>query len=214
MRRTTPDLTGPRKTVYHVVSIGLMTLTVLYVLWTTYVVFVGGNLPLTGIDLGEGSTGGGLAMLFIGDLIIVLLVWLILDQLLLNLLYMALLAGQQRSAQPVPPNAWQGQNPPPQNAWQGQPNQNAWPQGQPQQGQPQQGGWQPGPQQGWQGQPQQGQPQQGGWPPAPPSSPPPPAPPSPPPPPASTPYPPAGGDQARLVGPGGSGWQPPGSPKD
>src|SRR4051794_28057867 len=83
MRRTTPDLTGPRKTVYHVVSIGLMTLTVLYVLWTTYVVFVGGNLPLTGIDLGEGSTGGGLAMLFVGDLFIVLLVWLILDQLLL-----------------------------------------------------------------------------------------------------------------------------------
>ena len=207
MRRTTPDLTGSRKTIYHSVSIGLMTLTVLYVVWTNYVIFVGGNLPLTGIDLGDGSTGAGLAMLFIGDLIIVLAVWLLLDQLLLNLVYMALLPAQRR-ADGSAPQAAQGQNPP-QNAWQGQPQQ-GW------QGQPPQG-WQPDPQQGWQGQPQQGwqgqppqgwqpdpqqgwqgQPQQGGW--------------QPPPPPPGTPYPPSGGEQGRLVGPGGSGWQSPDAP--
>ncbi len=198
MRRTTPDLTGSRKTVYHAVSVGLMTLTILYVLWTNYVMFVGGNLPLTNIHLSDGSTGGGLAMLLIGDLIIVLLVWLLLDGVLLNLLYMVLVKGQPRSAEPER-----------QNAWQGGPSQAAWPQGQPQnpppyppgqwQGQPPQGNWQGQPPQGnWQGQPPQG------W-----GPPPPPAPPAP-----SGPYPPSGEEAGRLVGPGTSGRQSPGSSND
>jgi hypothetical protein len=206
MRRTTPDLVGQRKTIYSAVSIGLLALSVLYVLWTNYVVFVGGNLPLTSISLGEGSTGAGLTMLFIGDLIAIMLLWFLVDGTLLNLLHMALRAGKPKSRPAVPTQAAPGQAQP---QWQPQPNQpgqpTQGPQGwQPQPNQPGQQQWQPqGQQQPWQpgqpqGQPQQGQswqnPGQQQW--QPPSSPP------------STP--PSGhgsgSAQATLVRPGEPGW--------
>lgn len=142
MRRTTPDLTGSRKAVHRNVSIVLMTLTVLYVLWTNYVMFVGGNLPLTPIDLGDGSTGGGLAMLFVGDLIIVLLVWLFVDNLVLNLVYKVLLTGQSRSGQTVLPEPQPSAQQQGQQGWQ----QGGWQQPAPQQfGPPQSAAQQPGP---------------------------------------------------------------------
>lgn len=162
MRRTTPDLTGQRKTIYRTASAVLLGLTVLYALWTNYVAFVGGNLPLTPIDLGEGSTGFGLVMLAIGDLILVLVLWVVVDAVLLNLLHMVLLAGQRPTRSSSIP-AQNGRSAgPAQQPWQqpGQPL--AWQQGQPQQGQPQQGQGQPGQGQPWQGQPQQ--PWQGGGP--------------------------------------------------
>jgi hypothetical protein len=162
MRRTTPDLTGSRKTVYTYVSIGLLALSIAYVLWANYVVFVGGNLPLTHISLGTGSTAGGLVMLFIGDLVVVLALWFLVDGVLLTLLNMVLRTGSSRATASAPPQEQQ--------QWQ-----------QPQQ--PQQ--WQPQAQQQWQPQPQaqpqaqqQWQPQaqaQQAWP----SSPPPTAPPAP-----------------------------------
>src|SRR4051794_20043718 len=143
MRRTTPDLVGQQKQIYRGVSIALLVLSIGYVLWTNYVVFVGGNLPLTSIHLSDGSTGGGLMMLLIGDLALLLVIWFVIDGVILNLLHVVLLKGAPRnrrtaSAAPnQPPASWQGQ---PQ---QGQPQQ--W---QPQQGQPQQ----------WHGQPPQWQP--------------------------------------------------------
>lgn len=98
MRRTTPDLVGSRATVYRGASAVLLGLTVGYVLWTNYVVFVGGNLPLTPISLGEGSTGAGLFMLPVGDLIAVLALWFLIDGLLLNALHAVLRVGQRSYA--------------------------------------------------------------------------------------------------------------------
>jgi hypothetical protein len=201
MRRTTPDLVGQRKTIYSAVSIGLLALSVLYVLWTNYVVFVGGNLPLTSISLGEGSTGAGLTMLFIGDLIAIMLLWFLVDGTLLNLLHMALRAGNPKSRPTVPAQAaagaaqpqWQPGQPgqpgwqPTQGpqSWQPQPNQPGQQQGQQQEGQQQ---WQPQQGESWQN------PGQRQW--QPPSSPP------------STP--PSGhgsgSAQATLVHPGEPGW--------
>src|SRR3954451_1099536 len=92
MRRTTPDLVGRRKKVFDRISVGLLVLTVLYVLWTNYVVFVGGNLPLTSISLGQGSTGAGFVMLPVGALLFTLVIWFVLDGIILNLLHAFLLA--------------------------------------------------------------------------------------------------------------------------
>jgi hypothetical protein len=101
MRRTTPDLVGRRQTVYVTTSRVLLGLTILYVLWTNYVVFVGGNLPLTSIDLGAGSAGAGTVMLAVGDLTAVLVLWFVLDAALLNLLHFVLRHGHGRR-RPVP----------------------------------------------------------------------------------------------------------------
>lgn len=152
MRRTTPDLVGQRKTIYQAVSAALLALTIGYVLWTNYVFFVGGNLPLTSISLGGGSTGAGLTMLFIGDLAAVMLLWFLLDGVVLNLLHMVLRAGGRNHRitvqtpgqfqppqpdQPQPPQSQPGhpQNQP-QNQWQSQP-------GQPQNQWQSQNPWQP-----------------------------------------------------------------------
>jgi hypothetical protein len=98
MRRTAPDLTGRRKRIYETSSTVLLVLSIGYALWTNYVVFVGGNLPLTPIHLvTEGSYGAGLFMLLIGDLILVLVLWFLLDGLLLNLLYLVLLPAERRA---------------------------------------------------------------------------------------------------------------------
>jgi hypothetical protein len=155
MRRTTPDLVGTRKTIYSYVSIGLLALTIAYVLWANYIVFVGGNLPLTSISLGDGSTGAGLTMLFVGDLIAVIVLWFVVDAVLLSLLHMVLRAGNPAAPTTVAP---QGQQ-----QWEAQ----QWQQpGQPQQWQPQQQWQQPGQPQQWPPQAQQqqqwpqGQPQQ------------------------------------------------------
>lgn len=195
MRRTTPDLTGQRKTVFRTISAVLLGLTVLYALWTNYVAFFGGNLPLTPIDLGEGSVGFGLTMLVIGDLMLVLVLWVVVDAVLLNLLHMVLLAGQRPSRPSSSPSqgttsgqpaAWQqpptqGQQSWQQPQWQGQqpPGQQSW------QGQPAQG------QQSWQGQQWQGQPSQGqqSWP----------------------GQQPSGSGDATLVGQGSPNWSPPDS---
>src|SRR4051794_28149066 len=155
MRRTTPDLVGRRKKVFDRISIGLLVLTVLYVLWANYVVFVGGNLPLTSISLGQGSTGAGLTMLFIGDFIAVLAIWFVIDGVLLTLLHMVLRRGKPNTQTPIPPRDQQTGAQPQQ--WQPQ-------QQQPQQQQPQaQPQWQQQPQQQaqpqWQQQPPQWQPQ-------------------------------------------------------
>jgi hypothetical protein len=101
MRRTTPDLVGRRQSTYLTASRVLLGLTVLYVLWTNYVVFVGGNLPLTPIDLGGGSTGAGLFMLAVGDLIAVLIIWFVIDAALLNVLHLVLRRGSG-SRRPIP----------------------------------------------------------------------------------------------------------------
>jgi hypothetical protein len=101
MRRTTPDLVGRRQTVYVTTSRVLLGLTILYVLWTNYVIFVGGNLPLTSIDLGAGSAGAGTVMLAVGDLTAVLVLWFVLDAALLNLLHLVLRHGHGRR-RPVP----------------------------------------------------------------------------------------------------------------
>jgi hypothetical protein len=184
MRRTTPDLSGSRQRVYRDVSIGLLTVTIAYVLWANYVVFVGGNLPLTPISLGGGSVGAGLFMLFIGDLILVIAAWFLIDGVLLNVVHMLLQAGSRQRSTTIEPQPPAGQPQQQGQQWQGQ--------GQPQpwQGQPQQ--WQGQPQQ-WQGQQwesQQWQPQPGSAPPA---------------------APPAGANgssQATLTAPP-SGWSPP-----
>jgi hypothetical protein len=106
MRRTTPDLVGQRKKTYDAVSIGLLALSIIYAVWTNYVVFVGGNLPLTSIHLSDGSFGAGLAMLAVGDLALVLVLWFVVANVLLNLLHMILLARQRTrtpsTAQPAP----------------------------------------------------------------------------------------------------------------
>jgi hypothetical protein len=96
MRRTTPDLVGQRKKIYNGVSVGLMALSLVYVLWTNYVVFYGGNLPLTPISLGAGSVGAGLVMLPFGDLILLMIIWFVIDGVLLNLLHMVLRTGNVR----------------------------------------------------------------------------------------------------------------------
>lgn len=121
MRRTTPDLVGSRKTIYKYVSVGLLVLTIGYVLWTNYIVFVGGNLPLTPISLGTGSTGAGLTMMLVGDLILVLLIWFVLDGLLLNLLHLVLRAGNPRESSTVPQGQQQWQPQPAQQQQQWQP---------------------------------------------------------------------------------------------
>jgi hypothetical protein len=192
MRRTTPDLVGSRARIYKNASVALLVLTVLYVLWANYVIFVGGNLPLTPISLGEGSVGFGLFMLVIGDLLAVGLLWFLLDGVLLGLLHSVLAVGGPRNAKRgkpqirgkrrtaagapstpgaagvgTPAGAWPAQ-PQGSGAWQPQQGQGAWqPQGQgawqPQQGQ---GAWQPQPQPeqgGWPQQEQGAWPQQPGW---------------------------------------------------
>jgi hypothetical protein len=149
MRRTTPDLVGRRQSTYLTASRVLLGLTVLYVLWTNYVVFVGGNLPLTPIDLGGGSTGAGLFMLAVGDLIAVLVIWFVIDAALLNVLHLVLRRGSgSRRPIPVPnQNAQQVGTPagPPFAPYpNGGPNQNPNPGGQ----QPQRNAPPPGAQQG------------------------------------------------------------------
>jgi hypothetical protein len=96
MRRTTPDLVGQQKKIYNGVSVGLMALSLVYVVWTNYVVFNGGNLPLTAISLGTGSVGAGLVMLPFGDLILLMIIWFVIDGVLLNLLHMVLRTGNVR----------------------------------------------------------------------------------------------------------------------
>jgi hypothetical protein len=163
MRRTTPDLVGQRKTIYSAVSIGLLALSVLYVLWANYVVFVGGNLPLTSISLGEGSTGAGLTMLFIGDLIAIMVLWFVVDGTLLNLLHMVLRTGGRSRRTIVPAQGTREQAPTPQEGSAAHPQgapaqaQQGWQQQQPaaQQQQPAQPSWQ------WPG--QQDQPGQQQW---------------------------------------------------
>jgi hypothetical protein len=121
MRRTTPDLVGSRKRIYRDVSIVLMALTIAYVLWTNYVIFVGGNLPLTSISLGNGSTAAGLTMLFVGDLIVVIAVWFLVDGVILNLVHMILRAGNPK--EPVTPTLQDQQQGQQTQQWQPQ----AWP---------------------------------------------------------------------------------------
>jgi hypothetical protein len=58
------------------------TLTILaigYILWTNFVIFNGGNLPLTSMHISDGSAGAGTFMLFIGNWLALLLFQLLVN---------------------------------------------------------------------------------------------------------------------------------------
>ncbi len=62
-----PKLPAPRARVVTAVHTTLTLLALGYVLWANYVLFTGGNAPLTAWHLSDGDTGTGTFMLFISD---------------------------------------------------------------------------------------------------------------------------------------------------
>jgi hypothetical protein len=62
-----PKLPARRARVVTAVHATLTLLALGYLLWANYVIFTGGNAPLTPWHLSDGDTGTGAFMLFIGD---------------------------------------------------------------------------------------------------------------------------------------------------
>lgn len=102
-----PALPPKRAATVATVRTGLTILAVGYILCTNYVIFTGGNAPLTPWHLSDGSTGAGAFMLFIGDWLVLLLFQLVvigsLDYLLTGLLQPLDRTRPAAPIQPLPP---------------------------------------------------------------------------------------------------------------
>lgn len=78
------------------IASGLLVVDLLYVLWINYVAFVGGNWPLTPFHFSSGSPGQGTAMLAVGDWLLLLLLFFVVNPVIMAGVHLVLRRGSRR----------------------------------------------------------------------------------------------------------------------